>query len=344
MIDGLIEKYKQVRKQGYLKLDKSYKYKYAFVGVGNHSISNLYPCLNYLAVPLKIICTRNKENAVRMASRYGAEGTDSLTDIINDVEIKGVFVSASVKAHYEITKKLMQGGKYVFVEKPPCASKNELEDLIKNANQVKCLVGLQKRYCKINSLLKPYLKDVITYNARYVTGGYPEGDEVLDLYIHALDNIYYLFGKTEHVNIQRVGAQGYSSVIIQTKHRSGAIGVLELSTNYGWGITHDDMTINTKKEVIYASYPSKLTKESKPKKVMNIPLEKVLDNPTKTISLYDNRGFIPIKDFNSLYEQGYLTEIETFVKTVEGQKTTNRSPLNDLLETYSLIEKIKHKF
>ncbi|MBW8051210.1 MAG: hypothetical protein FVQ77_12890 [Cytophagales bacterium] len=54
IIKDIIEKYKNLRKQNYLNHPLNYKSKFAFIGVGNHSISNLYPCLDYLSVPLKI--------------------------------------------------------------------------------------------------------------------------------------------------------------------------------------------------------------------------------------------------------------------------------------------------
>ena len=54
----LIEKYKSIRKQSYLKTLGNYRFKYAFAGVGHHSISNLYPCLESLRVPLSLIYSR----------------------------------------------------------------------------------------------------------------------------------------------------------------------------------------------------------------------------------------------------------------------------------------------
>ena len=54
MIQALINRYKRMRTEHYLR--QTYQYSYAFVGMGQHSLTNLYPVLHYLGVPLKYIC------------------------------------------------------------------------------------------------------------------------------------------------------------------------------------------------------------------------------------------------------------------------------------------------
>jgi len=50
MIQALIKRYKQMRTERFLR--QTY-HQYAFVGMGQHSLTNLYPVLHYLGVPLK---------------------------------------------------------------------------------------------------------------------------------------------------------------------------------------------------------------------------------------------------------------------------------------------------
>ena len=50
-IEHLIARYKHLR--SVRQLSQSYKGKYAFVGIGNHSTNNLYPVLDYFHVGLK---------------------------------------------------------------------------------------------------------------------------------------------------------------------------------------------------------------------------------------------------------------------------------------------------
>lgn len=135
MIPTLIEKYKRLRTEQYLV--QTYQYAYAFVGIGQHSLSNLYPVLHYLQVPLKYICVTSEEKA-RMVERkfHGVTATASLKRIVDDQAIRGVFVSASPSAHESIASQIMKSGKSLFIEKPPCQSMEELDRLIALQNNL----------------------------------------------------------------------------------------------------------------------------------------------------------------------------------------------------------------
>ena len=54
MIHHLIDRYKRLRTEHFLR--RSFPGSYAFVGMGQHSLTNLYPILQYLGVRLKYIC------------------------------------------------------------------------------------------------------------------------------------------------------------------------------------------------------------------------------------------------------------------------------------------------
>jgi virulence factor len=106
----LIEKLKQIRKRAYMK--NSYSSKFAFVGIGNHSISNLYPIINYLRLELKYIVTKSEKNANIIDKNFlNIEGTFDLEKVLNDTEIKGVFISANPEAHFNLVKKALLAGK-----------------------------------------------------------------------------------------------------------------------------------------------------------------------------------------------------------------------------------------
>ena len=169
MIESLIEKYKGIRKRAGLK-SKQFKNKYAFVGVGQHSLSNLYPVLDYLGVPLKYVFSRSKENAVLQAEKYHAIGTDDLSIILADPEVAGVFVCSHPKTHFEISKQVIEAGKHLFVEKPPCSNLEELESLMEATGEQVIQVGLQKRYATVFTQLELKLKSVQHYTLRFCCG------------------------------------------------------------------------------------------------------------------------------------------------------------------------------
>src|SRR5688500_16589570 len=105
LLQQFIERYKKARKQEFLNRPATYRSQYAFIGAGQHSFSNLYPLIHYLAVPLRMICTLHKEHAEKMAGRFNdCMGTGNLEDILNNEHIKGVFVSASPAEHFGIVQ------------------------------------------------------------------------------------------------------------------------------------------------------------------------------------------------------------------------------------------------
>ena len=86
MINKMIERYKRMRTEHYL--NQSYSGQYAFVGMGQHSICNLYPALRYLGVRLKYICVTSERKARLVESRFpDVKATVFLDEILDDKEI-----------------------------------------------------------------------------------------------------------------------------------------------------------------------------------------------------------------------------------------------------------------
>jgi predicted dehydrogenase len=66
--------------------------------------------------------------------------TSDPNDILNSPEIDVVAVITPVSSHYELTKKALENGKYVFVEKPFTTSVAEAEELIELAERKKRII------------------------------------------------------------------------------------------------------------------------------------------------------------------------------------------------------------
>ena len=142
-------------------LCQTYQYQYAFIGIGQHSLTNLYPVLHYLGVPLKYICVTSEHKARLIERKFpGGNSTTSRDEMLNDETIKGVFVSASPSAHFSIALQVLKSGKSLFIEKPPCQSLEELDQLIdlqRLYGSHVAMAGLQKRYAPAVQLLKKRL-------------------------------------------------------------------------------------------------------------------------------------------------------------------------------------------
>ncbi|MBQ6965770.1 MAG: Gfo/Idh/MocA family oxidoreductase [Bacteroidaceae bacterium] len=337
MIQELITRYKQMRTSTYLH--QTYQYLYAFVGMGQHSLTNLYPVLHYLGVPLKYICVTSEKKAQLIERKFaGVKATTSLDDILNDEAIKGVFVSASPSAHFSIASRVLQSGKSLFIEKPPCQTLAELDVLINlqhlYASPV-VMVGLQKHYAPSIQLLRKRLRHerLISYDLHYLTGSYPEGNALLDLYIHPLDLVCHLFGKPKMITSRQVAK---NSFILFLQHPY-ITGTIELSTAYSWNTAEETLKVCTHSGIYHLSQMDKLIYAPHPSTFLGIPIEKLHSKNTTLEYLHQCNHFMPTLANNPIYSQGYFTEIQTFVEAVEGRSNQNSSNLQNVRDTYEIF-------
>ena len=340
MIQQLTDRYKRLRIERYL--GQTYQYSYAFVGMGQHSLTNLYPVLHYLGVPLKYICVRSERKARLIEQKFPhVKATTSLNDILDDETIKGVFVSASPASHFSIASCILQSGKSLFIEKPPCQTLQELAILIdkqRHYGSRVAMVGLQKRYAPAVQILRKRLRKehLASYTLHYLTGKYPEGDALLDLYIHPLDLVTNLFGKPDILASQRIAPASY---ILMLRHPR-IVGNLELSTSYSWTAAEESLKVCTSKGIYRLSQMDELTYEPIPSTILSIPFEKNCQW-SKTIKfLYNRNNFNPTLLNNQIHSQGYFNEILTFIDAVEEHTISVTTSLETIKDTYSLIESL----
>ena len=341
MIQQLINRYKRLRIERFLR--QTYQCSYAFVGMGQHSLTNLYPVLHYLGVPLKYICVTSERKARLIGRKYpSVKATTSLDEILNDSDVKGIFVSSSPSAHFSIASQVLQSGKSLFIEKPPCQTLEELDTLIALWQQYGspvAMVGLQKRHAPAVQLLKKCLckEHLISYDLHYLTGAYPEGDALPGLYIHPLDLVCFLFGKPEVLTCRRVAKDSYI-LMLQHPH---IVGTLELSTSYTWVAAAETLKVCTKSGIYHLSQMEELTFTPTSSTVFGIPVEKLhTHHETKEI-LCQRNNFTPISANNQIYSQGYFNEIDNFVDAAEGRNHVIPTDIMTIRETYQLINEIQ---
>ena len=317
MIQAAIARYKRMRTERFLR--QTYQYQYAFVGMGQHSLTNLYPVLHYLGVPLKYICVTSGRKVKLIEQKYPCvKATTSLDKILNDSDVKGVFVSASPSAHFSLASQILKSGKSLFIEKPPCQTLEELDTLIALQQQygsLVAMVGLQKRYAPAVQLLKRRLRKerLISYDLHYLTGAYPEGDALLDLYIHPLDLVCHLFGKPEILACRQVAKDSYI-LMLQHPH---IVGTLELSTAYSWTTAEESLQVCTHSGIYRLSQMEELTYTSQPTTILGIPTDKLRPKNHCVEYLFQRNNSTPIQVNNQVYTQGYYSEIEAFINQTE---------------------------
>ena len=341
MIQALINRYKRMRTERFLR--QTYQYSYAFVGMGQHSLTCLCPVLHYLGVPLKYICVTSERKARLIEQKYpSVKATTSLCEILNDSDVRGIFVSASPSSHFLIASQVLRSGKSLFIEKPPGQSLEELDrliDLQRRYGSPVAMAGLQKRYAPAVQLLKKRLdkEHIINYDLHYLTGAYPEGDALLDLYIHPLDLVCFLFGKPEILACRQIVNNSY---ILMLQHPQ-IVGTLELSTAYTWTAAEETLKVCTRSGIYHLSQMELLTYTPKHSVPFGFPIEKICRTHKTTEHLYDRNNFVPTLANNQVYSQGFFRELFSFVNAVERRSHDIFTDLCSLRDVYELLARIK---
>ena len=346
-LDNIIDRYRRIRSMR--ELQYTYTQQYALVGFGNHCANNLLPVIQYLQLPLKYICCTSEKKAELISQKYkGVKGTNSLQDILLDDTISGVFVAANPHSHFQIATEVIKAGKSLFIEKPPCKDERELmslTDTIKLYGSQHIVVGLQRRFAPATQILKKRLKDdgKRHYHYRYLTGLYPEGDTLLDLFIHPLDYVTFLFGEAKIKSLDVICSRDGGQTLFLILEHQDIVGKLELSTDYSWQEAQEQLNISTDKGLYVLNKMEQLDFTPRRATVLGIPLEKVFPNNVTTICLYGRNNFVPTIGNNQIVSQGFFSEIKTFANMVENMYDTNHDlGLESVRHVYSLITEIRN--
>ncbi len=341
LIDRSIQRWRSQRNRKMLQ--SPYSAQYAFVGIGSHALQNLYPVLQYLGIRLKYICCKSPDKLVMIERRFGVIATTSLDTILNDSEVEGVFLCTSPQSHYDICTRVIEAGKYLFVEKPPCQTLDQLELLTAADKKQIVMVGMQKRYSPLIRALKKQLvkKELINYTMSYHTGAYPEGNPFTDLFIHPVDLVQYLFGNAELKSVQQIDRNGTTTIQGLLSHET-AKGYIELSTAYSWTNPKETLYVNTQAGEYRLEQMERLCHYPRPKRIAGIPLEKLGLFTNTEQTLIERNNFNPLVGNNQLYTQGFLSEIKAFADMVEFSGE-NISPLSSMATTYKLLSSLKQQ-
>lgn len=344
-LDNIIGRYKRIR--SIKDLENTYNGTYALVGIGSHCVGNLLPVVHHLQLPLKYICCTSETKAALISKRYTASiGTTSLQQILDDDTVDAVFVAANPQAHFDIARKVMEAGKALFIEKPPCQDLEHLDILIdtaKSCNARSVVVGLQRRFAPATRILQKRLKGEAGhhYHYRYLTGLYPEGDALLDLFIHPLDYATFLFGEAKLKTAEIIEKNGGQTLLLIVEH-SDTTGVLELSTDYSWHGAKEQLSVVTDRGLYTLDNMERLCLSPRSSALFGIPLEKVVGGNRSIVELYGTNGFVPTLGNNQIVSQGFFSEIKTFADMVEKRHTGSSGDFGfeSLRNTYALMADI----
>lgn len=317
----------------------------AVVGLGGHCLANIVPVLEQLRVPLRYVCVRSASTAALAARRFPDTMVVEQPDaILADPAVAAVFVATPARHHFALANRVLQSGKALFVEKPPCMTLCQLQQLMltrrHNGNPA-VQVGLQKRHAPAVMALARQLRrrHADHYLMRYCTGAYPEGDTLTELFIHPLDLAVHLFGPATLRSLM-LTTQG--TTLLHLDH-GGTIGALELSTAYSWKRPVEELIVSTRGGTLHLYGTERLVYSPLPHPVAGIPTDKFLPCRPTDIVLYGHDPFSPTAEANSLVSGGFYAEICNFLNAIENRASATLTTLESLMPVYSLLEDIAQR-
>ena len=150
----------------------------------------------------------NSENADKVAAEFGYRKFDSVTELIQAVEV--VDIVTPTLSHHDCAKEAMEAGRHVFIEKPISNTVEEAEELITLAVQynVKGQVGHVERFNPAFLATRDMINNPMFIETHRLAEFNPRGTDVpvvLDLMIHDIDAILSVVpSKVKEVNASGV--------------------------------------------------------------------------------------------------------------------------------------------
>lgn len=334
---NIYRQYKKHKKLNQINIQNS---EFAFFGTGSHSSENLYPCIDYLYIPIKAIFSKHVSKLNRLKKKYHCMITDQPNNIWDNPIINKVFISLPAQKNLEFVAAALHHNKHVFVEKPLCYNQSDLKKLYSTANDKKLIlqIGLQRRFSPSYRYLKKKLSNPTSYSFKYCTGAFPEGDEIYDLFIHHFHILTWLFGEVTDTTSHYIN---HHSIIIQCIHQGTISGQITLTTQTSWNRASEEISVFDKRGQYKLIYPTQLKFSPTTQKIAGIPFEKIHSKKETEYILYYANPCIPQMKNNSLSSTGFLHEISHFAsaKYDENEQENN---FKIMLWTYNWINQVKN--
>lgn len=226
--------------------------KIGIIGAGNYTSSTVIPALLKAGAHVKYISSRtNGLEAKNAAKKMKAEtATTNYKAILSDPEVSMVICTTRHDAHAQMVCETLESGKSVFVEKPLCLNRDELERIIEtyvNAPEgVTLTVGFNRRFSPFAQKMKKLLGDgpkniVATMNAGYIP---PEmwvhdmetgGGRIIGEACHFIDLCSYLTdSRVKAVCVNALGnnpKENTDNMSILLKYADGSNAVINYFSN-----------------------------------------------------------------------------------------------------------------
>lgn len=222
----------------------------ALVGPGSFAKEILIPLLRGKreSYNLRWIVSSNPVHARQISKRYHFEKfTCEISDALKDSETDLVIISAPNNLHFSMVSESVRAGKPVFVEKPLCLNRTELDKIIlaQSESNIPIFVGFNRRYSPQILRIKEEMKKLdgpflISYRAnvgftpmnRWVQDPAVGGGRIIAECCHFFDLFNFLLGlSVPTIHVTGVEINGSSTVTrdnlaVSLKYPDGSVASL----------------------------------------------------------------------------------------------------------------------
>ncbi|MCM3714479.1 Gfo/Idh/MocA family oxidoreductase [Alkalihalobacillus oceani] len=115
--------------------------KIGVIGCGNISSIYLENCQSFAEIDVKACADLHRTKAEQQAKKFGIPFVYTVEELLADQEIEVVINLTIPKVHAEVSRRVLEAGKHVYVEKPLAAELDEGEELVALAAQKGLRIG-----------------------------------------------------------------------------------------------------------------------------------------------------------------------------------------------------------
>ena len=224
------------------------------IGAGNYASRVLMPIFKKTGIKLETIISSGGINSSYYGKKAGfTYASSNLDDIWKNNFINTVAIATRHDTHAQFVLSAIKSKKNIFVEKPLAIQLSDV-DKIENSmsDEIKLMVGFNRRFAKHSSVLKNLLKPldtpktiIMTVNAGHIPSSHWTQDKdigggrIIGEACHFIDLMRFYIGKpikTYNAIFQDDGTtinQTHDQVTINLKFEDGSVGVIHYLSNGG---------------------------------------------------------------------------------------------------------------
>ena len=187
---------------------------------------------------LVAVCDTDFQKSKEYGEKYSVNHYESLDELLSSEEFDGAFVVTPTSTHTEITKKLLEAKKHVFVEKPMTYKSEDGEELAKLAEKNKVILtcGYIERFNPAVEVVKKMVKekkfgDLVMlefHRENRIPLHIKDVGIIYDTSVHDIDTANWLFDDMPQVIFARAGKikhehEDFASIMLGYKNDKVAV-------------------------------------------------------------------------------------------------------------------------